>query len=118
MKRILLCFVLLCLGLSACQTPRSGPALTGVWVNAGQYSEGRSFVETMTLREDGSVTVHLEYQGRDYATLDGRWSAEDGVLNVDFTDPGAKDRTYSYTLTEQSLSLSGSGKTVSYQRRD
>ena len=117
MKR-LLCLALLCLLLVGCRAPQSGPVLTGAWVNAGQYSQGRDFVETLTLREDGSVTVHLDYRGTDYATLEGRWTAEDGVLNVDFTDPNARDRTYTYTLTEETLTLTGNGKDVTYQRQN
>ena len=70
----------------------------------------------MTLREDGSVTVHLEYQGADYATLEGRWTAEGDVLSVDFTDPNTRDREYTYALTETTLILTGGGKTVEYVR--
>lgn len=122
MKRILVCLALLCLLLAACgeaEAPAAEPAapsLVGVWVNAGQYSEGHDFVETMTLSADGSVTVHLEYQGADYATLTGAWTAENGVLNVDFTDPNTKDRSYTYTVTETTLTLGGDGKAVEYQR--
>jgi hypothetical protein len=35
---------------------------------------------------------------------------------VDFTDPNTKDRSYRYALTETSLTLTGSGKEVVYQR--
>ena len=126
MKRLLA--ILLCLLLlAACgksETPTTaaatteGPAaaLAGVWVNAGQYSEGRDFVETLTLNRDGSASVHLEYQGKDYATLEGTWTAEGGVLTVDFTDPNTRDRSYAYTLTETTLILTGDGKDVEYVR--
>ena len=117
MKRFLLCF-LLCLLLTACGTSRSGPALTGTWVNAGQYSEGHDFVETLTLAEDGTLTVHLEYRGSDYATLNGTWTESDGVLNVDFADPDTKDRSYRYTVTETALVLTGDGKDVTYTRKE
>ena len=116
MKRIILCLALL--GPLLCGCGAETPALPGVWVNAGQYSEGRDFVETMTLREDGSVTVHLEYQGADYATLEGIWTQENGTLAVDFSDEAVKDRSYSYTLTETTLTLNGGGKEVVYQRSE
>ena len=123
MKRILVCLALLCLMLAACgeaeaptTTAPAAPSLAGVWVNAGRYSEGRDFVETLTLSEEGKVTVHLEYQGADYATLTGIWTVSDGVLKVDFTDPNTKDRVYTYTLTENALILTGDGKDVEYQR--
>ena len=115
MKRLLVCLALLCLLLAACAG--KGPALTGTWVNEGQYSEGRDFVETLILREDGSAAVDLQYQGKPYAVLEGRWTAEWDTLSVDFTDPNTKDRSYRYALTETSLTLTGSGKDVVYQRK-
>ena len=124
MKRLLALLLFLLL-LTACTRPETPPtattgapaaALVGVWVNAGQYSEGRDFVETLTLNRDGTASVHLEYQGADYATLEGTWTAENGLLNVDFTDPNVRDRTYNYTLTETTLVLTGNGKDVEYVR--
>ena len=117
MKR-LLCLALLCLLLAGCQSPQATPMLTGTWVNAGAYALGRDFVETLTLREDGSVTVHLDYRGEDYATLEGVWTRRDDTLTVDFTDPNTRDRTYTYTLTEETLTLTGNGKDVTYQRQN
>ena len=128
MNRLAAALLLCLLFLTACAKPEApataataeapAAALVGVWVNAGQYSEGRDFVETMTLEADGSATVHLEYQGKDYATLEGTWTAENGLLNVDFTDPNVRDRTYSYTLSGTTLILTGNGKDVTYQRRN
>ena len=97
-------------------TEAPGAALVGVWVNAGQYSEGRDFVETLTLNRDGTASVHLEYQGQDYATLEGTWTAAGNTLSVDFTDPNTRDRTYTYVLTETTLVLTGNGKDVEYVR--
>ncbi|MBQ1410662.1 MAG: hypothetical protein IIY94_05240 [Oscillospiraceae bacterium] len=114
--------LMLCFLLAACgkvETPPTDPtvpSLAGVWVNAGQYSEGHDFVETMTLAADGSVTVRLEYQGADYACLTGSWMEADGVLYVDFADPGTKDRSYSFTVTDTTLTLTGDGKAVEYRR--
>ena len=126
MKRLLVCLALLSLLLSACgeavpaatvSTEAPAPALVGVWVNAGQYSEGRDFVETLTLREDGTVTVDLQYQGKPYASLEGRWTARGDSLSVDFTDPNTKDRVYRYAVTGTTLTLSGSGKDAIFQRQ-
>ena len=126
MKRLFLCLALLCLLLAACggaesptaSTAAPGPGLAGVWVNAGQYTEGRDFVETLTLREDGTAEVHLDYQGKPYADLAGTWTAAGDTLSVDFTDPNTKDRTYSYALTETTLTLTGGGKDVEYVRKN
>ena len=125
MKKRLLA-LLFCLLLTACAKPETpttaatteapAAALVGVWVNAGQYSEGRDFVETLTLEADGTAVVHLEYQGKDYATLEGTWTAAGDTLSVDFTDPNTRDRTYTYTLTETGLILTGDGKNVEYVR--
>ena len=126
MKKAILAILLCLLLLTACAKPETpttaataeAPALSlaGVWVNAGQYSEGRDFVETLTLNRDGTASVHLEYQGKDYATLEGTWAAAGDVLSVDFTDPNTKDRSYTYVLTETSLILTGDGKNVEYVR--
>ena len=132
MKRILICLALLWL-LAGCAvreaavsvgtdappstpTTTQEPVLTGVWVNRGQYTEGRDFVETMTLREDGTALIHLDYQGKDYATLEGRWTAINGMLSVTFRDGETKDRVYRYTLTDTTLTLTGDGKDVTYER--
>ena len=117
MKRLFVCLLLLCLLLSGCRTPQAAPALTGIWVNAGQYSAGRDFVETLTLNEDGTALVHLDYQGSPYADLAGTWTADGTTLSVDFTDPGTRDRVYTYALTETTLKLSGGGKDAEYVRR-
>ena len=117
MKRILSCFALLSLLLCACAEKPAPSGLIGTWVNAGQYDDGRDFVETMTLREDGTITVHLEYQGRDYATLEGTWHTEQDVLTVDFTDPNVRDRTYTCTLSGDRLILAGDEKAVEYSRK-
>ena len=128
MKRIL-AVLFLCLLLTACGGPAEptaapagttaapGPGLVGDWVNAGQYSEGHDFVETLTLSPDGTARVHLEYRGSDYATLEGSWTEAAGVLTVDFTDPNTRDRVYAYTVTETTLTLTGDGKAVEYTRK-
>ena len=128
MKRLLalLLFLLLLTACAETETPTTGtataeapaPSLVGVWVNAGQYSEGRDFVETLTLNRDGTAVVHLDYQGKDYATLEGTWTAAGDTLSVDFTDPNVRDRTYSYALSGTTLTLTGDGKDVTYQQQN
>ena len=128
MKKNILVLLFLLL-LSACAKPEipttavteteaAAPSLVGVWVNAGQYSEGRDFVETLTLNRDGTAIVHLEYQGADYATLEGTWTAAGDILSVDFADPNVRDRTYSYALSGTTLTLTGDGKDVTYQQQN
>ena len=87
-------------------------ALTGIWVNEGQYSEGHDFVETMTLLDDGTLLVHLDYQGSPYADLTGTWIAENGSLT--FTLEDGTVRVYEYRRSGIYLTLTGNGKTVEY----
>ena len=54
MKRILICIALLSLLLCACAEKPAPSGLIGTWVNAGQYADGKDFVETMIFREDGN----------------------------------------------------------------
>ncbi len=117
MKRLFVCLALLALLLAGC-AEKKAPPLTGTWVNAGQYTEGRAFVETLTLTEEGGVLVQLDYQGKPYATLEGVWTIEGDVLSVDFADPETRDRVYTYAVTETSLTLTGEGKTVDYVRKN
>ncbi|MBQ6281455.1 MAG: lipocalin family protein [Oscillospiraceae bacterium] len=112
MKRllpILLCLLLLC----ACG--RSEAAPVGTWVNAGQYTEGRDFVETVTLRDDGSLSVHLDYRGEPYADLTGTWELEGERLT--FTMDDGTVRVYTFAVTGDELTLKNSDRTVVYARR-
>ena len=84
MKRLLP--ILLCLLLLLCACGRSEAAPVGTWVNAGQYTEGRDFVETVTLRDDGSLSVHLDYRGEPYADLTGTWELEGEKLTFTMDD--------------------------------
>lgn len=114
MKKIVIALLLLlCLLLTACGQEAG---LTGTWVNRGRYEQGKDFVETMTLQEDGSAVIHLEYQGRDYQTIRGEWSADEGTLTVTFPDGSARDRAYEYALEGDALTLTGGGKVVEYER--
>ena len=125
MRRCLLLAAILCLLLCGCAksgtvqsaAEQAEPSLVGVWVNRGQYGPGQDFVETMTLTQDGEARVHLDYQGAPYADLEGQWSARDGLLLVTFRDPEVQDRSYAYTLSDATLTLTGAGKDVTYQRQ-
>ena len=89
----------------------------GTWVNQGQYTKGREFTETLILSEDGSARILLEYQGQDYADLEGEFFAAGGLLTVRYEDDtGQQQRSYTYELAGNLLRLTGNGKTVEYTR--
>lgn len=120
MKKLFSILALLCLSaalLCACSKKSAGGSdlLPGVWVNAGQYSEGRDFVETLTVNADGTLRVHLDYQGAAYADLDGTWVESGKTLT--FTMSDGTVRVYDYAVSQTELTLEGSGKTVAYQRK-
>ena len=135
MKKTIALALTLVLLLAGCAAPGSGAetapvteapaedgeaaALIGMWRNAGQYSEGRDFVETMTLNEDGSCTIHLDYQGEDYQTLNGSYEVRDSVLYTDLdTGNGRVQRSFQYTLDGRELILQNEQKSVTYIRVD
>ena len=97
--------------------PPEAEELLGVWVNAGQYEAGKDFVETLTLADDGTAVIHLDYQGRDYATLTGSFTTQAGVLIVHLSEDGTNyDRIYDYTLENGDLILTSESKTVRYSK--
>ncbi len=128
MKRLLALLAALALVLCGCggRAPEPAPpteteedlsALYGTWVNQGQYTQGREFTETLILSEDGSARILLEYQGQDYADLEGEFFAAGGLLTVRYEDDtGQQQRSYTYELAGNLLRLTGNGKTVEYTR--
>lgn len=108
---------------AASQAASEAPAdeqrlLVGVWRNAGQYGEGRDFVETMTLDEGGICTIVLDYQGvENYQTLTGVYTVEDGMLLVTLEgDDGSYERNYRYTLDGVVLTLDNGEKSAVYRK--
>lgn len=140
MKHSLCLILILALLLVGCKAAHTGPSqptgeppattaaprpsadeqalLVGVWRNAGQYEEGRDFIETMALDEGGVCTVTLDYQGVEaYQTIEGVYTVEDGVLSVRFEDEnGGYERVYRYELDGRTLVLDSGTKRAEYIR--
>ena len=98
------------------QLPQLGSGLAATWVNAGQYSEGRDFVETLTINPDGTILVHLDYQGKPYSDLSGTLLKQGDVLTFSMSDGTV--RTYRFELDANILTLSSEERTVTYRRSD
>lgn len=94
------------------------PQIAAVWINSGQYSDGHDFIETMSLLSDGSAMIHMDYQGSDYETLFGTYTARQGVLTVYIEADEPYQRQYQYELDANILTLYGQDKTVVYRRSD
>lgn len=94
------------------------PQIAAVWINAGQYSDGKDFVETMSLLSDGTAIIHMDYQGEDYETLFGTYTALQGVLTVTIDADEPYRKVYQYDLDANILTLYGNEKTVTYRRSD
>ncbi len=130
MKKALLLFWVLLLLTGCASKPAADPSETeetaderqevvGVWRNAGQYEEGKDFVETLTLDENGGCTVHLEFMGEDYQTLEGSYTVQGGVLFTEYADEGGKiSRSFQYTRDGRELILKTETKTVTYLKID
>ena len=88
--------------------------LLGTWVNAGAYEEGRDFVETMTIEAEGTVRVHLDYQGSPYADLTGSWTRSGNSLTFSMSDGSVL--VYEYSIDGRMLILTGNGKRMEFLR--
>ena len=76
----LLCLLLLC----ACAAPEQADALpqelAGSWVSAGNGD----LIETMTLAQDGTISVQCTFRGKDTGTIRGVWHADGQTLSRTF----------------------------------
>ena len=98
---------------------RSDPlpeALLAAWVNSGTYSSGRPYVETLTLFEDLTIRVHLDYEGEPYSDLTGTCFRQGDLLR--FTMADGTVREYRFEVDGNILTLTGEDRTVTYRRSD
>lgn len=133
MKRLLLC-CLLCLllcgcGESALQEPSAAEPtpqeslsaepipqdLPGVWVSASGGE--RNMIETITFGEDGSLIVHLDYEGSDYSTVFGTYCIKDGKLVCDITEGTTPfQKEYTFRIDGRELYLTDEDSEAHYLR--
>lgn len=108
-KRAVLCVLLFLLAaLTACGRARTNAAQTepsairqhdaalcGTWNNAGEYENGGSYLEILTLREDGSATVTLLYNDEPTYYYEGSYTIAGSRLSVIFFMNG-RDTEFDY----------------------
>ena len=90
--------------------------LLATWVNAGAYSGGRDFVETLTLFDDNTVRVHLDYEGKPYTDLTGTVVRRGKTLVFYMSD--GTERTYEFEVDANILTLTSEDRSVTYRRSD
>lgn len=128
MKRFGILLLICCVLLSACggetetepteTTVFSVPQeLVGAWVSADGGGE-RQMLETITFGEDGSLMVHLDYQGSPYSTIYGTYTVDGANVHCEITE-GAEAFTvdYAFRIDGRELYLTGDdGDTAHYLR--
>lgn len=91
------------------------PELCGVWVSADAGE--RNMVETITFGEDGSLMVHLDYEGSDYSTIYGTYTVERNTVFCDITEGTTPFQVeYAYRVDGRELYLTDSDGTAQYLR--
>ncbi len=91
------------------------PELCGVWVSADAGE--RNMVETITFGEDGSLMVHLDYEGSDYSTIYGTYTVERNTVFCDITGGTTPFQVeYDYRIDGRELYLTDSDGTAQYLR--
>ena len=132
MKRLIIC-CLLCLLLCGCSgkaaadpttdaaLPTSAAAepipqeLPGVWVSASGGE--RNMIETITFGEDGSLMVHLDYEGSDYSTVYGAYCIREGKLVCDITEGTTPfHKEYTFRIDGRELYLTDDDSEAHYVR--
>lgn len=90
--------------------------LLGTWVSADGGGE-RQMVETITFSSDGSLTVHLDYQGSPYQTISGSFTVEGGTVHCSITEGTAPfDVDYEFTVDGRELYLNSGDRSSHYLR--
>ncbi len=79
--------------------------LVGVWVSANADED--AICETITFRDDGTVTVSAQYRGSDAGTISGTFTVKGNVLtcDIDQNAAGAFTRVYTFAVDGRELTL-------------
>jgi len=120
MKRTLaMLLALALLLLCACAAPEQADALpqelVGSWVSAGNGD----LIETMTLAQDGTISVQCTFRGKDTGTIRGVWHADGQTLFTDIQEGTAPYQAeFIWTVDGRELTLTDDSGTARYVRND
>ena len=116
----LLCLLLLC-ACSAAPEPTQPAAdalpqeLVGSWVSAGNGD----LIETMTLAQDGTISVQCTFRGKDTGTIRGVWHADGQTLFTDIQEGTSPYQAeFIWTVDGRELTLTDDSGTACYVRND
>ena len=117
-SRLLVCLCLLAL-LCACAAPEQADALpqelVGSWVSAGNGD----LIETMTLAQDGTISVQCTFRGKDTGTIRGVWHADGQTLFTDIQEGTSPYQAeFTWAVDGRELTLTDESGTARYVRND
>ena len=89
--------------------------LAGSWVSAGNGD----LIETMTLAQDGTISVQCTFRGKDTGTIRGVWHADGQTLFTDIQEGTAPYQAeFIWTVDGRELTLTDDSGTARYVRND
>ena len=105
--------------LCACAAPEQADALpqelVGSWVSAGNGD----LIETMTLAQDGTISVQCTFRGKDTGTIRGVWHADGQTLFTDIQEGTSPYQAeFIWTVDGRELTLTDDSGTARYVRND
>lgn len=91
--------------------------LLGTWINTGTYENGSQYEEILTVFDNGTVSVVLNYKGSYYTTLTGSYVLASNCFSVTIDsveEPFTTD--YHYEVDGRQLTLTDFKGTYTYLR--
>ena len=110
------CVYFLILGIAAPEQADALPQeLVGSWVSAGNGD----LIETMTLAQDGTISVQCTFRGKDTGTIRGVWHADGQTLFTDIQEGTSPYQAeFIWTVDGRELTLTDDSGTARYVRND
>lgn len=91
--------------------------LCSIWISASGGE--RNIIETMTFREDGTFSVHCDYNGANAGTISGVFHVEDNRLITNIQEGTAPyTAEFEYKIDGRELYLTDDSGTAHYLRSE